>query len=457
MPIMGVDWPRGAMDRRQDVDHATRWFGLRFQSVRTERQYREWRIATAMSFARIGYLGSAPSWFLLLAAFIVLLPETVPTVAPLIIGWILLLSALTAMTFPASLRRTVMPLAAAANCLAGFLIVYLVFDVAESGLAVQSRAGVMTAGLLIVMFFGFAIFRISPGLAMLAITPYALFGSYQLYDAHGAGDLTAVEAGSLGAAQWIAFCGCLLVCIVIEVVTRRTFCKDQIIEAQQRELRTSRETIRRYVPPTVVEHIIHGDTAGIDVPSRRRVTVLFGDLVDFTPIAERVEAEVLTTVVNDYLTAMSQIVAGHGGTVNEFAGDGFMALFGAPDELAPEDQALSAVRAAAALQAHIPALNAAWARLGVPTPLAMRIGINTGVLSVGSFGSDGRMTYTAIGLETNIAARIQSNCEPGGILMSETTWQLVNDRITCEPRGEVACKGVRHPVRVHAPTTVGLD
>lgn len=207
----------------------------------------------------------------------------------------------------------------------------------------------------------------------------------------------------------------------------------------------------------MVEHIIHGDTAGIDVPSRRRVTVLFGDLVDFTPMAERVEAEVLTTVVNDYLTAMSQIVAGHGGTVNEFAGDGFMALFGAPDELAPEDQALSAVRAAAALQAHIPALNAAWARLGVSTPLAMRIGINTGVLSVGSFGSDGRMTYTAIGLETNIAARIQSHCEPGGILLSDATWLLVNHRIRCEPRGEVQCKGVHHPVRVHAPMKVVPD
>jgi class 3 adenylate cyclase len=347
-----------------------------------------------------------------------------------------------------------MPLAAAANCLAGFLIVWLVFDVAENGLEVQARAGAMTAGLLIVMFFGFAIFRISLGLAMLAITPYVFFGSYRLYAAYDAGELAAVEAATLGAAQWIAYCGCLLVCIVIEVVTRRTFCKDQIIEAQQFELRTSRETIRRYVPPAVVEHIIHGDTAGIDVPSRRRVTVLFGDLVDFTPVAERVEAEVLTKVVNDYLTAMSQIVARHGGTVNEFAGDGFMALFGAPDELTPADQALSAVRAAAALQAHVPALNAVWARLGVPTPLALRIGINTGLLSVGSFGSEGRMTYTAIGLETNIASRIQSNCEPGGILISETTWQLVNDQIECEPRGEVACKGVRQPVRVHAPLEV---
>lgn len=103
------------MDRRQDVNHATRRFGLRFQSDRTERQYREWHIATAMPFARIGYIGSTPSWCLVLAAFIVLMPESLSTVAPVITGWILLLVALTAMTFPAVLRRTVMPLAAAAN------------------------------------------------------------------------------------------------------------------------------------------------------------------------------------------------------------------------------------------------------------------------------------------------------------------------------------------------------
>lgn len=445
------------MHRRQDVDHATRWFGLRFQSDRTEQQYRQWHIATSVPFARIGYIGSVPSWSLLLAAFVVLLPESLDTYGPLIGGWIAMLSALTAMTFVRTLERTVMPLAAAANCLAGFLVVWLLFDVTAAGVEVQTRAGLMTAGLLIVMFFGFAIFRIPPGLAMLAITPYVGFGSYLLYDGYDEGSLSAVEAASFGAAQWIAYCGCLLVCIVIEIVTRRTFCKDQIIDAQRDELHTSRETIRRYVPPTVVEHIIHGDTAGIEAPSRRRVTVLFGDLVDFTPMAERVQPEVLTEVVNDYLAAMSQIVASHGGTVNEFAGDGFMALFGAPDELAPEDQALSAVRAATAVQAHMPELNRAWSRLGVGAPLTMRIGINTGELSVGSFGSDGRMTYTAIGLQTNIASRIQTHCEPGGILLSETTWHLVDGRIRCEPRGEVECKGVHHPVRVHAPMEAVLD
>jgi class 3 adenylate cyclase len=81
----------------------------------------------------------------------------------------------------------------------------------------------------------------------------------------------------------------------------------------------------------------------------------------------------------------------------------------------------------------------------------MRIGISTGVLSVGSFGSEGRMTYTAIGLHTNIAARLEAHCEPGGILMSESTWDLAKDVIPCALRGEVQCKGLREPVRAYAP------
>lgn len=444
---MGV----GRMEAPRVLDHETRLFGLRFVNPRTERAYRQWQPETVRPFARIGYVGSAPSWGLMLAAFIVLIPDEVARAAPVIAGWILTLATLTALTYPESLRRTVMPLAAAANGLAGFIIVWLLFDVAGANLADQSRAGIMTGGLLVVMFFGFAIFRVSPGLAMAAITPYVAFGSWRLYDAWDTGDLRAVEAGSLAAVQWIAYFGCLLVCIVIEIVSRRSFCKDQVIEAQQSELHQSREAIRRYVPPTVAEHIIHGDIESIDAPARRRVTILFADLVEFTDVADRVEAEVLTEVVNDYMTTMSRIIDKHGGTVNEFAGDGFMALFGAPDPLPPEEQALNAVRAAAALQAHLPSLNVSWARLGVGIPLAMRIGINTGVLSVGSFGSEGRMTYTAIGLQTNIAARIQAHCDPGGILISDTTWHLVNDQIDCEPRGEVECKGVHYPVKVHAP------
>jgi class 3 adenylate cyclase len=439
------------MERGRDGAHASRLFGLRFERRVTERQYQQWRVVTATPFARIGYIGSTPSWILLLLAVVVLDPGATGSAAIWVVGWILLLILLTVLTFLPALARWVMPLAALANCLAGFLIVWLFSEVVLTEEASQTRAGVMTVGIIVVMFFGFAIFRIPPGAATVAITPYVAVASLQLLEGYNRDELNGVEAGALAASMWIAFLGCLLVCVVIEIVDRRTFCKDQIIDAQQQELRISRETIRRYVPRAVFEHIVAGDIVGIDVPTRRRVTVLFADLVGFTTLADRVDAEVLTQVVNDYMTAMSQIVDEHGGTVNEFAGDGLMALFGAPDEMEIEEQAMSAVRAAQAMHARLPSLNLLWQRLGVTEPMQTRIGIDTGVLSVGSFGSEGRMTYTAIGLHTNIAARIQSHCEPGGILLSDSSWHLIKDRISCEPRGEVQCKGVHYPVRVYSP------
>lgn len=439
------------MDRRRDPAHAPRLFGLRFARRETERQYRRWRVDAAIPFARIGYVGSVPSWTLVLVATILLDPDAASDAVGWIFAWIVLLVVLTALTFPARLRRTVMPLAAVANCMAGFLIVWLLTDVLLTDEIRQSQVGVMTAGMIVVMFFGFAVFRVPPGLAMVAVTPYVAFATFQLVEAYDAGELNAVETGSLAAAHWIAYAGCVLVSVVIEIVDRRAFIKDQIIDAQQQDLRNSRETIRRYIARPVFEHIVGGDLVGIDEPTRRRVTVMFADLVGFTELADRVDPEVLTQVVNDYMTAMSEVVDDHGGFVNEFAGDGLMALFGAPDEMTAEEQATSAVRAAQAMQARLPSLDQLWQRLGVTEAMKTRIGIDAGVLSVGSFGSAGRMTYTAIGMHTNIAARLQANCEPGRVLVSDSIWHLVKDQIECEPRGEVHCKGIHYPVRAYSP------
>ena len=96
-------------------------------------------------------------------------------------------------------------------------------------------------------------------------------------------------------------------------------------------------------------------------------------------------------------------------------------------------------------------LNTTWFRLGIEQPLRVRIGINTGMLSVGTFGSDGRATYTAIGLQMNVAARIQAQCEPGGTVLSSASWHLVNDTVDCDALGEVTVKGVHYPISIYAP------
>ena len=112
-----------------------------------------------------------------------------------------------------------------------------------------------------------------------------------------------------------------------------------------------------------------------------------------------------------------------------------------------------ALEAAKRMHGRLAELNESWYRLGIEEPLKVRIGINTGMLSVGTFGSDGRATYTAIGLQMNIAARIQAQCEPGRTLLSGASWHLVKDDVECEPLGEVTAKGVHFPISIYAPSS----
>lgn len=220
--------------------------------------------------------------------------------------------------------------------------------------------------------------------------------------------------------------------------------------ADEQTIAHQRQLIRRYAPSSVVSRIEHGDTS-VDHPQRRKVTVFFSDVVGFTALADRVDPEALAEIVNDYLGALSEVIERHGGTLNEFAGDGVMAIFGAPDDLGPAEQVLAALAAAHELQGSLPEWSRDWYQHGIIDNAQARVGINTGTVSVGTFGSAVRATYTGIGLQTNIAARVQAQAEPGGILLSNTSWHLVKDVVDCAPRGEVTVKGVHFPIELYEP------
>lgn len=237
----------------------------------------------------------------------------------------------------------------------------------------------------------------------------------------------------------------------IEAGMRRQFAAQRTIARQQRELELSHRLLRRYAPAAVASRIESGDAEAVGVPQRLRVTAFSSDVAGFTQLADRLDPESLSHIINEYVGAMSEIVEGAGGVVTEFAGDGLMAIFGAPEQVEPREQVERALSAAGAMHARLAELNEAWGHLGVDQPLRVRIGINTGVLSVGTFGSDGRATYTAIGLQMNIAARIQAQCEPGSTLLSNSSWHLVKDSVACDPLGEVTVKGVHFPISIHAP------
>ena len=102
------------------------------------------------------------------------------------------------------------------------------------------------------------------------------------------------------------------------------------------------------------------------------------------------------------------------------------------------------------MQRQMVELQQEWRASGFEQPFQMRIGINTGYCNVGNFGSEDRMDYTIIGAEVNLAARIQAEADPGGILISYPTWALVRDIVRAEERGSIAAKGIRREVRVFA-------
>ncbi|MBO9520917.1 MAG: adenylate/guanylate cyclase domain-containing protein [Nocardioidaceae bacterium] len=250
----------------------------------------------------------------------------------------------------------------------------------------------------------------------------------------------------LGAAVVFA----LTMTLVTENNARRRYAGERLLARQQALLTESRALIRRYAPAAVADRLEHGDNT-VDAAQRRRVTIFFADVVGFTTMADRIDPEALAEIMNDYLGSVADLVERNGGTLNEFAGDGVMALFGAPEELDPADQVTSALAAARALQAALPEWSRRWYPLGIDHDLQARIGINTGVVSVGTFGSAVRATYTGIGLQTNIAARVQSRCPPGSVLLSNTSWHLVKDDVRCEARGEVEVKGVHFPIGMYEP------
>src|SRR5262245_39272282 len=130
-------------------------------------------------------------------------------------------------------------------------------------------------------------------------------------------------------------------------------------------------------------------------------------------------------------------------------GDAIMTFFGAPVATHELDHALRAVRMAQEMQHRVGELQERWRRAGLTRPFEVRIGINTGVASVGTFGAKGRMDYTAIGRQVNLAARLQVACAPGHILLSQPTWLFVHDAICCVAKGKIEVKGAHHPVEVY--------
>lgn len=208
--------------------------------------------------------------------------------------------------------------------------------------------------------------------------------------------------------------------------------------------------LSRYLPRQLYEAVFHGSMRAAVASERRYVTVFFSDIVGFTPMVESLEPSRLTHILNGYLSEMVQIAMRHGGTVDKFIGDAVMVVFGAPESEGPEVDAKAGVAMALEMQHRLMELRDAWAKAGLPE-LHVRMGIHSGVCTVGSFGSEEhRLDYTAIGQPVNIAARLQASARPDEVVISDDTKKLVKWGWTTEPRGALTLKGVSEPVVAHS-------
>ena len=185
---------------------------------------------------------------------------------------------------------------------------------------------------------------------------------------------------------------------------------------------------------------------------RKQVTVLFADLKGSMELLADRDPEEARKLLDPVLEHMMEAVHHYEGTVNQAAGDGIMALFGAP--LAHEDHAVRACYAALRMQERVKRhAEGVFHAHGVN--LQIRVGLNSGEVVVGTIGSDLRMDYTAIGRTTHLAARMEQLASPGSILLTPSTLELVEGFVAVKSLGPVPVKGLADPLEVHEVTGVG--
>lgn len=205
--------------------------------------------------------------------------------------------------------------------------------------------------------------------------------------------------------------------------------------------------LRRYLSPQLAESILAGRTDVSLVSRRKQLTVFFSDVRGFTPLSERLEPEELIDRLNQYLTAMTEIVFQYGGTLDKYVGDGIMVFFG--DPLPYEDHAERAVLMALAMRERLAELQRTWP-MHKHERLTVGMGISTGYVTVGNIGAPARMEYTVIGNQVNLAARLADGARANQILITERTLVAVRHLVRATKVDEIELEGISRPIRIYS-------
>ena len=216
------------------------------------------------------------------------------------------------------------------------------------------------------------------------------------------------------------------------------------VMTEERDKRRIRDMFGRYVSPTVVDQILDNppELGGVD----KELTVFFSDIRGFTTLSESMTPQELVNHLNEYLTRMTDIIMEYRGTLDKYVGDEIMCFWGAP--LPEADHAYLSCECSLKQMAALHELNAQWPE---QKRIDIGIGLNSGIMTVGNMGSQGRMNYTLTGDNVNLGARLEATNKVYGtnIIMSEYTYGLVKDRVIARELDNIRVKGKNRPVVIY--------
>ncbi len=242
----------------------------------------------------------------------------------------------------------------------------------------------------------------------------------------------------------------LLTLVVICLVV--TLSNYLLVERQKQFVQSA---FRQYLAPQVVEELLRDPKQLSLAGEEKELTVMFCDIRNFTSISEGMDSVALANFMNRYLTEMTRLITDGQGLLDKYIGDAIMALWGAP--LEDREHALQAVKTALQMQQRTAELRRAWQKEGLPE-IHIGLGLNSGPMRVGNFGSEQLFDYTVIGDQVNLGSRLEglNKVYGTGILISERTRQLLAGEVLCRPIDLVRVKGKQQPVEIFEPLRRGV-
>ncbi len=221
---------------------------------------------------------------------------------------------------------------------------------------------------------------------------------------------------------------------------------------EEREKRRVRNVFKRYMSPALVEEALKNPekVPSLDICTKKFISVLFSDIAGFTTMSEKFPPEEVKRVLDEYLTAMTDIVFSNNGVLDKYIGDAVMAIYGNVGSTDPADDAFRVVKTAFEMQEKMKELRQKWVAEG-SIAMQIRIGIHSGEALVGNFGSPLKMDYTVIGDTVNTAARLEGLNKDFGttVMISQSTYELITTKVDVRSLGPAPVKGKSEAIHVY--------